>query len=245
MFAPNNYYYPEFGDVIFYSPKKYIFAKNRPYMLEDFRLQVFMTVVRERSFTKAAVELGVSQPAVSQNIAELEKIVGMKLFDRMRGEVALTGEGEVFKSYAEKLLSACSDLDNMFSRLQPASVRISASEELYNYMVAPALESFRKIHPEIVFERAMFENADLVIALRPVPSSPLEIPADSIARIRMSVFPTPTVGTILGAAASPAHQTDSASLATEKTSYFDVLFQPTPIFACTRLCRLIREFLVG
>jgi hypothetical protein len=92
------------------------------------------------------------------------------------------------------------------------------------------LESFRKIHPEVVFERTMFEGADLVISLKPAPSSAYDIPADSIARIRMSVFPTPAMG--------------SAVSSSETTSCFDVLFQPTPLFACTRLCRLIREFLV-
>ena len=204
-------------------------------MLEDFRLQVFMAVCRDRSFTKAAAELGVSQPAVSQNIAELERVVGMKLFERLRGEIALTGEGEVFKDYAEKLLASCAGLDSMFAKLPAATVRISASEELYNYMVSPALESFRKIHPEIIFERALFEDADLVISLKPVPSTAYDIPADSIARIRMSIFPTPTVGSVLGG-------TSTSSL--ETTSYFDVLFQPTPLFSCTRLCRLIREFLV-
>lgn len=203
--------------------------------MEDFRLQVFMAVCRERSFTKAAAELGVSQPAVSQNIAELERVVGMKLFERLRGEIALTGEGEVFKDYAEKLLASCAGLDSMFAKLPAATVRISASEELYNYMVSPALESFRKIHPEIIFERALFEDADLVISLKPVPSTAYDIPADSIARIRMSIFPTPTVGSVLGG-------TSTSSL--ETTSYFDVLFQPTPLFSCTRLCRLIREFLV-
>ena len=204
-------------------------------MLEDFRLQVFMAVCRERSFTKAAAELGVSQPAVSQNIAELERVVGMKLFERLRGEVALTGEGEVFKDYAEKLLASCAGLDSMFAKLPATKVRISASEELYNYMVAPALESFGKIHPEIVFERTLFEDADLVIALKPVPSSVYDIPADSIARIRMSIFPTPSVGSVLG---------DSSTSSQETTSYFDVLFQPSPVFSCTRICRLIREFLV-
>lgn len=204
-------------------------------MLEDFRLQVFMAVCRERSFTKAAAELGVSQPAVSQNIAELERIVGMKLFARLKGEIALTGEGEVFKDYAERLLASCAGLDNMFAKLPPATVRISASEELYNYMVSPALESFRKIHPEIVFERSLFENADLVISLRPVSAAAYDIPADSIARIRMSVFPAPSVNSVLG---------ESAASSQETTSYFDVLFQPTPVFSCTRLCRLVREFLV-
>lgn len=196
-------------------------------MLEDFRLQVFMTVAHERSFTKAAAALGVSQPAVSQNVAELEKLVGAKLFERLRGEVALTGEGEVFKQYAEKLLASCASLDNMFAKIAPTVVRISASEELYNYMVSPALESFRKIHPEVVFERAMFDAADLVISLKPVPLSAYDIPAESIARIRMSVYPS-----------------YASVKSSETTSCFDVLFQPTPLFACTRLCRLIREFLI-
>ena len=111
-------------------------------MLEDFRLQVFMKVAQERSFTKAAAELGVSQPAVSQNIAELEKHIGLKLFERMKGETFLTGEGEVFMEYVERLLATCSDIDDMFARLSPAIVKISASEEIYNHMVAPALESF-------------------------------------------------------------------------------------------------------
>ena len=189
-----------------------------------------MTVVRERSFTKAAAVLGVTQPAVSQNVAELEKLVGVKLFERMRGEVALTGEGEVFRTYAEKMLASCAGLDNMFAKVAPTVVRISASEELYNYMVSPALESFRKIHPEVVFERTMFEGADLVISLKPASSSAYDIPADSIARIRMSVFPTSASGT--------------AASSSESTSCFDVLYQPTPLFACTRLCRLIREFMV-
>ena len=199
-------------------------------MLEDFRLQVFMTVAQERSFTKAAAALGVSQPAVSQNVAELEKLVGAKLFERLKGETILTGEGEVFKQYAEKMLASCAGLDNMFAKIAPTVVRISASEELYNYMVSPALESFRKIHPDVVFERTMFENADLVITLKPAPTSAYDIPADSIARIRMSVFPTPTIGTAVSSS--------------EATSYFDVLFQPTQLFSCTRICRLVREFLI-
>jgi DNA-binding transcriptional LysR family regulator len=200
-------------------------------MLEDFRLQVFLTVAHERSFTKAAAELGVSQPAVSQNIAELERVVGSKLFERLRGEVALTGEGEVFKAYAEKMLGTCAEMSDMFAPLAPVTVRISASEELYNYMLAPALESFRKVHPQVTFERAMFENADLVLSLQPSTGSVYDVPAESIARIRMSLYPAPSVGDL--------------SATKERTTYFDVLFQPTPVFSCTRICRLVREFLVG
>ena len=71
-------------------------------MLEDFKLKVFVEVAREKSFTRAASALSISQPAVSQNIAELEKQLGTKLFERRRGEVLLTDAGQVFLSHAER-----------------------------------------------------------------------------------------------------------------------------------------------
>ena len=73
-------------------------------MLEDFRLRVFLTVAQEGSFTLASKKLYVSQPAVSQNIAELEKTLGSVLFERLRGEVRLTDKGKLFKGYAEQIL---------------------------------------------------------------------------------------------------------------------------------------------
>jgi len=73
-------------------------------MLEDFRLKVFVTVAEKGSFTLAAKELGVSQPAVSQNISELEKSVGSELVRRGRGAVSLTPEGASFIEYARAIL---------------------------------------------------------------------------------------------------------------------------------------------
>ena len=83
-------------------------------MLDDFRLRVFMMVAAENSFTRAAQHLGVTQPAVSQNIAELERQVGKALFDRKRGEVTLTPEGYVFRDYAAKILHWYDAADALF-----------------------------------------------------------------------------------------------------------------------------------
>lgn len=199
-------------------------------MLEDFRLKVFMEVARQKSFTKAAAALGVTQPAISQNIAELEKGLGVRLFDRLKGETVLTPEGEVFSSYAERLLSTAASASNMLAKLSPATVKISASEELYTYIISPALEKFSAIHPEITFERCLFGDADLTLKLKPSTGSPYDIPADSIARIRMSIYPTPKLGDL--------------SATQEKTSYFEVMFEPSQVFSCTRLCRLIKEFIL-
>ena len=201
-------------------------------MLEDFRLKVFMAVVAERSFTKAAKVLGITQPSVSQNIADLEKMTGRKLFDRLRGTVVLTAEGEVFLIYVQKLLETCATVDDMFAKVGPAVVKIAASEEIYAYLVGPALESFSKVHPDVRFERCLFGDADLTIALIPSSSSRAQsgdFPDDVISRIRMSVF--------------VPEQSGSQSSSQEKTSYFDVVYRPTQAFAITRLCRLIRQFL--
>ena len=201
-------------------------------MLEDFKLKVFMAVVQERSFTKAASVLGITQPAVSQNVADLEKMLGRKIFDRQKGSVVLTPEGEVFLTYVEKLLDTCASVDDMFSKINSAVVRIAASEEIYAYLVGPALEAFAKVHPDVRFERCLFGDADLTIALVPMSSraESRDLPNDVISRIRMSVFVPQTA--------------ESQSSSQEKTSYFDVVYRPSQAFACTRLCRLIRQFLV-
>jgi len=73
-------------------------------MFDDFRLRVFKAVASEGSFTKAAKKLGVSQPAISQNVAAIEESLGVQLFERLKGEVRITPEGQIFESYADRIL---------------------------------------------------------------------------------------------------------------------------------------------
>ena len=208
-------------------------------MLEDFRLQVFLTVVDQKSFTKAAAKLKVSQPAVSQNIAELERLLDKKLFVRLKNETLLTPEGEVFLVYVNEIMSKCESLENMFCKIAPTTVRISASEELYAYLIGPAIDSFASIHPDVVFERCLFGDADLTLQLRPSGEEAAEADGEEaaeaagekIAEIRMSL--------------SPVQKTDDRTAIREKTSCFDVIFKPSEAFSCTRLCRLLKAFLIS
>lgn len=200
-------------------------------MFEDFRLKVFFAVVQEGSFTKAASVLGVSQPAVSQNVADLEKMSGVKLFDRQRGEVSLTPQGEVFMRYARNILDSCSRAENMFTTLQTLTIRVSASEEIYEHIIAPALKSFLKVHTDIVIERVMFGDADLAFELVKAPDSPYEPNPDAVLRLRLSV--------------SPAMKMGDFSATHEKISYFDLLFKPSATFACTKACRLLKDYLAS
>ena len=99
-------------------------------VLEDFRLRIFMAVAEKGSFTLAAKALGVSQPAVSQNIAELEKSLGAELFLRRKGSVTLTPKGAAFKEYAGRILYWYTATEMMFGPEGKLSankpVRISA-----------------------------------------------------------------------------------------------------------------------
>lgn len=73
-----------------------------------------MAVAQERSFTKAARILEISQPAVSQNVNELERETGVKLFERGRGEVSLTEQGRTFQMFASKIVKNYEDLNHVF-----------------------------------------------------------------------------------------------------------------------------------
>ena len=141
-------------------------------MLDDFRLRVFMMVAAEGSFTRAAQHLGVSQPAVSQNIAELEKQVGAALFERGRGEVALTAEGYVFKDYAAKILHWYDATDALFGSTGKMTVnrpvRIAATDYVATYHLPSVLKDLLAVtatsfiidtYPESAFPESM--DADL------------------------------------------------------------------------------------
>ena len=86
-------------------------------MFDNFRLKVFMALAREGSFTRAAGELKISQPAVSQNISELEKTVGAKLFERHRGEIVLTPVGQVLHVQARKILELQKSVSDLYTTL--------------------------------------------------------------------------------------------------------------------------------
>lgn len=138
-------------------------------MLQDFRLKVFLTLAAEKSFTETARKLGISQPAVSQNIAELEKGLGVNLFQRLRGETLLSPEGEIFKRYAERIFQAAADAEQMFSPMDVPSVRIATSEDIYTYYILPSIKGFMTVHPEVSIERVPLtsDEHDVFITVRP------------------------------------------------------------------------------
>lgn len=136
-------------------------------MLEDFRLKIFLAVVQKGGFTKAAALLGITQPSVSQNVAELERQLGTKLFERQRTEVILTPAGRLFKDYAEKILATYDESTRILARFPDMVVKVEASEEVFDYIVGELLEDFLAVHLELRFERAFVGDYDLKVRLVP------------------------------------------------------------------------------
>ena len=142
-------------------------CENFRTMQEDFRLRVFVTVAALKSFSKAAEHLHISQPAVSQHVSELERQLGSKLFERQRGVTVLTPAGEVFDKYARRILSDYAELQLLFAQQHERVVRVSASEEVYDYMMNELLADFIAVHPEIVFVKSFPDDADIQVSLVP------------------------------------------------------------------------------
>jgi len=114
-------------------------------------LRSFFHVARERSFSRAAKALHISQPAMSVRIRQLEKELGERLFDRRRKGVALTEAGAVLYESALKIFA---DVEEARARLRELAsrgggrVRLGCSDTVSLYLLPPVLERFRKRFPE-------------------------------------------------------------------------------------------------
>jgi len=119
--------------------------------MELSQLETFLAVAEERSFSRAAIRLHRTQPAVSQVIRKLETAVGETLFDRAARDGSLTAAGELLRDYAQRLLAlrreASSALDELKS-LERGRLQLAANEYTCMYLL-PAIDQFRKEFPQI------------------------------------------------------------------------------------------------
>lgn len=113
-------------------------------------LRTFLAVAHHGSLGRTATAMAMTQPAVSQQVSRLEKIVGRTLFERGRNGVKLTHHGELLVSYANRALDL-SEETLLRLRADSASgcIRLGMSAEIAAMGLIPVLTNFRKAHPEI------------------------------------------------------------------------------------------------
>lgn len=120
--------------------------------MADRRLQVFHAVARQLSFTKAAEQLFMTQPAVTFQIKQLEEHLNTRLFERSHGRIALTPAGELVFSYAEKILTLSEELETRVGELTGAisgPLLLGASTTVAEFYLPQILGEFKAMHPHV------------------------------------------------------------------------------------------------
>lgn len=132
--------------------------------MADRRLQVFHAVAKQRSFTRAAESLFMTQPAVTFQIRQLEEQYATRLFERRTGDVALTPAGELVLSYAERILALSDELDTRLAELSGevrGQLLIGASTTLGETLLPQLLGEFDALYPQ-VRARLIVANSEMV-----------------------------------------------------------------------------------
>jgi DNA-binding transcriptional LysR family regulator len=129
-------------------------------------LQVFLAVLREGSFTRAAARLGVEQSTISRRVQSLEACVGRPLFNRDRRGPTPTDLGERLRVHAERVESevhALLDVAEKHERAIEGRVRLATTEALAVQVLIPTLlPALRKKHPKLFVDLVTSDNvADL------------------------------------------------------------------------------------
>jgi len=132
------------------------------------QLRVFSEVARHLSFTRAAQTLHLTPPAVTMQVRELEKHIGMPLFDRSGRTVSLTTVGEYMLVYARKMLATLKDAEDAALRLQKLEVGLLTigMVSTAKYFLPHLLAQFRQEHLGIDIKLVVGNREQLVKMLQ-------------------------------------------------------------------------------
>ncbi len=120
--------------------------------MADRRLQVFHTVARLLSFTKAAESLHMTQPAVTFQVRQLEEYFNTRLFDRTHNRISLTAAGEQVFRYADQIFDLYAQMENSVRELTGeirGIVTIGASTTIAEYMLPAMLGNFKSRYQDV------------------------------------------------------------------------------------------------
>jgi len=120
--------------------------------MADRRLQVFFTVAKLLSFTRAAEQLFMTQPAVTFQIKQLEEHFNTRLFERSHGRIGLTPAGKLVMSYAGRILDLSGEMETRVGELTgevSGPLLIGASTTIAEFYLPRVLGEFKALHPRV------------------------------------------------------------------------------------------------
>ena len=133
-------------------------------------LQTFLEVAEQKSFSKAATSLHLSQPAISKRIQVLEDSLNVVLFDRVGNTVLLTAAGELLYPQAQQILQGLQDAQRQLRNLSQTvsgELRLATSHHIGLHRLAPVLHKFVGLYPDVQLS-IRFEDSEVAhqMALR-------------------------------------------------------------------------------
>ena len=136
--------------------------------MENFRLKVFRVVARHLNFSRAAEELLLTQPAVTQQIKALEDEYGVPLFDRSGGRIALTPAGNSLLPYAEKLKEVSDEAFQVVTGsvgIHAGPLALGASQTIGQYLLPNLVAAFLRENPRIAVTAVSGNTDEMLEAL--------------------------------------------------------------------------------
>lgn len=117
----------------------------------DFRIKTFLTVCKYMNFTKAASELHITQPAVSNHIQFLESYYNTELFNRSGKHMTLTESGIILRSSLETMRNSEQKLYELFKmqKLQKKVLTFGVTMTVGEYIIAPSLKKYIDLNPDV------------------------------------------------------------------------------------------------
>ncbi len=131
------------------------------------QLRAFVAVTRLGSFARAAEELHVTPPAVTQQVREMEGALGLPVFDRQGRKVVLTTAGEYFLVYARRMLALLKEADDAMARLRRLEdgLLTVGMVSTAKYFVPRLLADFRLEHPGVDLRLQVTPTRDALVTL--------------------------------------------------------------------------------
>lgn len=131
-------------------------------------VRIFESVVRHESFSRAAEELGVSQPYISAQIAGLETKLGIELFRRVGRRAYLTEAGRLLRTHAVRILNDLADAERALVEVRgvvAGHLSIAATSTSASYLIPRCLEIFLGHHPNVSVDLKLFGSPDVELAV--------------------------------------------------------------------------------
>jgi len=152
--------------------------------MEIHQLRYFCAIVRAGSFTRAAEQLGIAQPSLSQQIKRLEKDLGTTLFERLGRSVRLTSSGEGLHQMALGILQQVAEAESRIAALNEGydSLRVGVIPTIMPYFIARRIGDFLRRFPRVnpqfreettsqLIEALQAGEIDLAVVSLPVPKA--------------------------------------------------------------------------